>query len=218
MTRTLDENPVLEENPFAAVAILLVPSAERVSDLIAWAEAEAAAFAELGAIRDDEASRYAFALLLMGLAGAQCSEGFSWRYLLVAGPETTPLPIEVGFRPADAPPEAIWDAMIGVELPAAAGRHVATIEMNGRIAKQCIRMELREPDQRLTVAVGELWATMGAVCRRELPPGTTDVLLAADTADVDLLFALLPVLHDILTGDMIVEDVQRALQAEGQPQ
>lgn len=189
------------------VAVILLPDPGQVPDSREYAREQADALARLGAIRDDNVTLSAVAMLLATLTETSRPSGFCWRYLLVPGPEIPPLTVDVGFRPVVAGSPG-WDELIGTELPAPAGSHTADFRLNGLAGRHCLRFALRDPASDEISPTGVLWCTAAVVCRRSLPSGPVDVLAAADTPDIDFLFALLPALYDLVSGESIVETVR----------
>lgn len=192
------------------MAVLPIPGADQVDDLTAWAQVETDALAEIGAVADEPGSRGAMTLLLMALAGADLPSGFAWRYLVVAGPLVAPVVVTVGFQPVVQADGAAWDDLIGADLPAPAGRDVSVISMNDLDLKQCLRFRLAPSED--GSETDALWVAGAIVARRELPHGTTDVLFTVDTPEIDTLFGMLPVIHDLLTGDLLLDHTARAQQ------
>ncbi len=184
------------------VALLPIADARRV-DAESWARAEAKQLAEVAAIRNDALTLEAVAVLLQALAEAAIPEGFSWRFALFAGPDVAPLWADVGFSPALAPVDEAWERMIGESLAAPQGRDVSDFELNGRRGRHCIRFGFRDPETNEPADTGELWASAAVVCRRQLGSEEMDVLAGIRTPNLDELFALLPAVYELVTGDLI---------------
>ncbi len=199
-----------EETP--EVVVLPLPDSDSLPDLLGWGRVEAANLAEAGAIRNDEQTVEAVALLLSVFTAEPIPPDFAWRFAIIPAFDQPLLTVTVGFAQAAGDEDAALDAMVGAGEPSPAGVHEADFELDGRSGRHRLAFALRDPRTGEVAEDGELWVTAGVACRRDLPAaGVTDVLAVATTPYAAQCVAALPTIYELVTGDYLADTVAEAL-------
>lgn len=214
MTEHGSKIPAAGQGPSEApsIARVMVPPLEP-HEGASWGRGQALALAEVGCVRNDPLSLDLLAGLLHALAVERRPEGFSSRAIIVPGMERAPIAFDLAFVPArDERLEAL-DRMLGTGEENPLGGDTADISLNGVDGRQVMRFAFRDPDTGHEGETGDLWVTVGVACRRDIATvGPIDILAAADTSQVETLLEVLPSVYDLVTGDELVDAMQRTEQ------